>query len=195
MQRATQAVNVCSRIDRVAVERLLRREIVRRAEHFLVMRYGQRILVLNIEEPGQAHVQEFDRAVGVNQQVRRLDVAVNESRSMSMLQPLGRLPDVLDRVSEIGGATADDQLLQALAVDVFHHQKMDLGVSVQSTIDVVRSHDIRMIDRSHRLSLTMKPRQVRRVVDSLGRQHLDRTAPLHQHMLGEVHRTHAPFAQ
>ena len=195
MQRATQAVNVCPRIDRVAVERLLRREIVRRAEHFLVMRHGQRILVLNIEEPGQAHVQEFDRAVGVNQQVRRLDVAVNESRSMSMLQPLGRLPDVLDRVSEIGGATADDQLLQALAVDVFHHQKMDLGVSVQSTIDVVRSHDIRMIDRGHRLSLTMKPRQVRRVVDSLGRQHLDRTAPLHQHMLGEVHRTHAPFAQ
>ena len=195
IQRATETVDVGSNIDRMTVERLLRCQIVCRAQHLLIVRDSQRILGLVIEEPSQAHVQQLDRAVGVDQQVGRLDVAMHESRAVCVIQPFRRLPDVFHRIQVVGGATADNQLLQALAVDVLHHQEVNLRVTILSVIDIVRPHDIRVIDRRHRLSLAMKSRQIRRIIDSLGRQHFDRTAPLHQQMFGEIHRTHPALAQ
>ena len=41
----------------------------------------------------------------------------------------------------------------------------------------------------------MKSCEIRRIVDSLARQHFDRAAAFHQHMLGQIHGTHPAFAQ
>ena len=65
---------------RVAVERLLGGEVVGRAQDVLVVLLGEDV-VLVVEEAGQAHVEDLDDAGAVDEDVARLDVAVDQARS------------------------------------------------------------------------------------------------------------------
>ena len=144
-------------IDAVTVERLLGREIVRCAEHFFVVRDRERLLVRPLGEPRQSEVQQLDRPGRVHQQVARLHVAMHEPRSMRMLKPQRRLPHVLGSDFDRQRAVLFDDFLQAATVDVFHHEKVDLGVLLHFEIDVVGPNDIGMIERRDGSSLAIEP--------------------------------------
>ena len=94
VERAAQAVQVGPPIDRMAVERLFGGQIVGRAEHVFVVCDRQRGF-LAVGEFGQSQVQHFDRALGVDQQIGRLDVAVDQAGFVGMFQSVGRLGDVV----------------------------------------------------------------------------------------------------
>ena len=82
---------------RVAVEGLLGGQVVGRAEDVLVVLLGEDV-VLVVEEAGQAHVEDLDDAVAVDEDVARLDVAVDQAgRLVGVLQAEGRLADVVGR--------------------------------------------------------------------------------------------------
>ena len=48
-------------------------------------------------DPRQAQVEDLDRAAGVEHQVRRLDIAMEDAPVVRGLQPAGRLREILDR--------------------------------------------------------------------------------------------------
>ena len=57
----------------------------------------QRLVVLALGE-GEAEVEDLHGAAGVEDQVRRLDVAMDESFLVGVLKAEGRLPDVVHRL-------------------------------------------------------------------------------------------------
>jgi len=54
----------------VAIQRLLRRQVVGRAQHTLVVFLGENVFFIE-EESSQAHVQDFDNAGAIDQNVCR----------------------------------------------------------------------------------------------------------------------------
>src|SRR5262249_7430887 len=98
---------------RVAVQRLVGGQGCSRAEHGFVDLVGQ-VVFLVVEEARQAHVEDLDDAVAIDQDVARLDVAVDEpGRVVGVLQAEGRLADVMGGAQHVHRAGALDDLLQA----------------------------------------------------------------------------------
>ena len=63
-------------------------------------------------QPGQAHVQNLDHAAGRQQQVVRLDVAVDQAALAGVLQAQRRLPAVVARLVHGQRAVLLDELGQ-----------------------------------------------------------------------------------
>ena len=181
----------------MTVERLLGRKIVGRAQHFLIMSHCQRSFVAarHFREPGQSEVEHFHNAVLVQQQVARLDVPVDQPILMSMIEPESGLPTELSGILKAEWPVLSDDFLKVLAFDVLHDQKMNFLILLHLHVDVVGADDVRVIERRHGLGLAMKSRQVRRVVDLLDWQNLDRTGTPHERVFGEVNGAHAAFAE
>ena len=68
-----------------------------------------------------------------------------------------------------------------------------MGVAL--VVHVVGPHDIAVVERGGRLGLAVKAGEIRRVCHAILRQHLDRHATLHEHVLGQEHAAHAAGAQ
>ena len=62
-------------------------------------------------------------------------------------------------------------------------------------VDVVRPHDVGVVELGGGAGFDAEPLQVGRVLDAIGRQHLDGHLALHERVLGEVHLAHAALAQ
>ena len=120
---------------------------------------------------------------------------MHHSRFVSMVQSKSRLSDVFGRIEKAAGAVFLHQLLQAVALDILHDEEVDLVLAVGLMIDIVGPDDVGMIERRDGLGFTMEASEVRRVMDTLGGQYLQRTATTHQRVLGQINRTHAPFAE
>ena len=195
IHRTTETVDVRPGIHLVAVESLFGCQVVGGAQHLFVMPQRDRVLVGLFKEPRQAQVENLDDPLEVHQQVGRLDVAMDQPGLVSVGEPVSRLADVVGGVTVAAGPIVHDQVLQAVPLDILHHQEVDLGRPVHFAINIVGPDDVRVVQRRHRLGFAMESFQVTRVVDLLVRQHLDRTPPPHQHVFGQVHRTHPAFAQ
>ena len=193
VERAAERVDVGPDVHHVA-DGLLRGEVVGRAEDALVVvLLGDAVLLL-VEEPGQAHVEDLDDAGAVEQQVARLDVAVNHAEFVGVLHADRRLGDVVrgpDRVERLLlQHVAGDDLLEARPVHVLHDEEVQLLVLV----DVVGADDVRVVEGGDGPGLAVEPVQVRRVVELLDRQHLERDEPLHERVFAQVDRAHAAGA-
>ena len=85
-----EAVDVAAGVDRVRLAAgLLGRHVGRRAEHLAVGRH-RRVVGVAL---GQAEVHEVRLAVGVEQDVRRLDVAVDDAERVRAAERVGDLGD------------------------------------------------------------------------------------------------------
>ena len=88
MQRAAQAVNVGPVIDRRRIDRLLGRHIVgganRSAGHRDIRASGRSVSA--VIEPGQPQIGHFHHSAFVEQQIVRLDVAMNDPLRMGIGQ-------------------------------------------------------------------------------------------------------------
>ena len=99
--------------DRAAA-RLLGREVLARPEH----RAGLGHAVLDVERARDAEVRDLDLALLAEQDVLRLDVAVDEAVVVREGQPVRDVERELERAPQRQRPGADDQILQVLAVDV-----------------------------------------------------------------------------
>ena len=87
----------------VTVVALLRGQVVGRAEGVERPVSGS---ASSREQSGQAEVEHLDRAVPVEEQVGRLDVAMDPAGLVGVLQTAGRLGDVVGRRRRIDRARA-----------------------------------------------------------------------------------------
>ena len=141
--------------------------------------------------PGDAEVRHLDDALGVDDDVVRLDVAVDDAVAVRVAQRREDLARVRDRDRNRAEAARADQLLQRASLDVLHD-------------DVVRAVVLAAVEDRDDVRVR-EPRRVRRlapealdelVVVRVARvQHLDRDPSAELLVLGQVHVGHAAAAE
>ena len=128
-------------------------QIIGRSQHgILAVKSLGEIVLAGIENSCQSQIENLNRTGAIDEQIARLDVAVHESGFVGVLQSQGGLANVIRGSSRIELAVFGDDILQALAFHVFHHQEMRFPV----LIDVVSADDVRMIEFASVLRLCDK---------------------------------------
>ncbi len=186
VERRAQPVDVRSDVDRVTVRDLLRGDVIGRAEHDLVVVLDSELVGVVVQEPGQTHVQEARHALAIDEDVPRLDVAVNELVAEGVFETVGDLPDVADRAAEVHRAELLHHVEQVRPVHVVH----DDEVQVPVLVDVVRANDVRVIQPAGGAGLAVEPAERGRLFRLRRRQHLHRDAALHEHVFAQEHLPH-----
>ena len=130
-------------------------------------------------------------ALLIQKDVRRFDVAVDDSLLPGRFQPLDRLQDDIERLVGRQGALALKPFPEALALDVLHD---DVGAVVALAV-VVDVHDVRMGDRGHRLRLAQEQLAGASVALAQVRDDLDGYPTPQDLVFGEIDGTHAALAQ
>ena len=190
IKRAAQAVNVGPDIDAV-IDGLLWGQVIRGADDVAFLKLLDEAAAVIVEEASQAHVENLDDPLAIEQQIARLDIAMDQPGLVRMIEPKSRLANVTDRPGHGHGAVSFDEFVQIAAVDEFENEEVQLVFAV----DVVSADDVGMIEPGDGPGLTVKTGQ-RRGVFRLGqRQHLERDAPAHQHVLAQKHLAHAAGAE
>ena len=117
-QHAADGVEVRARVD-LAARRLLGRHVLGRAEDGAgaPARVGLRLAVgLREAEIEHLHAERVGE-----EQVRRLDVAVDEVRPVRDLERGERLVDDAERLAVVGALLAREEALERLALEQLHH--------------------------------------------------------------------------
>ncbi len=166
----------------MAVERLLRREIVGRAQDVLV-EFASEDVVVVVEKAGQPHVEDLDAAVARHQDVARLDVAMHQARALGVVEADRRLANVMAGTQDAQRPALLDDVLQAGAVDVLH----DKEVQVLILVDVVGVDDVGMVDGGDGAGLAIEAAEGGLVLRLGGRQDLDCPHAAHQLVFAQEH--------
>ena len=143
----------------------------------------------SIDAPGQAQVGDLGVAVGRDEQVARLHVAVDQTLAMGVVQSFGRLRDDRRRDRRRERSIAADQLAEVGA----GHILGDEVVGVALVVGVRRADQVRMIELGLGANLALEGG------DRLGRaailrQHLQRFDAAEHFVLGLEHVAHAALA-
>jgi RNA polymerase sigma-70 factor (ECF subfamily) len=172
-ERERERVLIAARIDRAAL-RLLRRHVRRRADdgigvrqHRVHARGARRRCALHLRcaEPArEPEVGDLRDAVGADEHVRRLEVAVHEAGAMRGREPGAGLAEHReDLVSR--ARTLDDPRVERLPRDVLHRQEHAIAVLA----DVEDLDDVRMRQLRHRLRFAPHP-QFERLARLVGKR-------------------------
>ena len=114
----------------------LRRHVVRRAEQLPVLRQVGGI------EPGDAEVGDLHPPFGIDDEVRRFDVAVDHPLAVGVIEPLGNLLDDVDDALERHRLALLQELLEVRPLHVLHGDEGDPLLARFD--DVVDGDDVRM---------------------------------------------------
>ena len=129
-----------------------------------------------VERPGDAEVGDLHLAVAGDEDVRRLDVAVDDAARV------GRGERERDRDGRVDGPIGTDASLvaedvgEAAPVDVLHDDVVGAG----RLAPVVDADDVRVVEVGGRLRLAAEALDERRVVRELGEEHLERDRAVEQ---------------
>ncbi len=140
-------------------------------------------------------VENLDEAGAFEQQVRRFDIAVNETPSRARAEV--RYVYVASRScrpSRLPTAVFGHQRLQAKAFHVFHHEEQNFPVLAQ----VVNADDVRVVQNPRRLAAS--PERNARVrlpsfSNACGLNTFSAIESPHLRMFGEKHLTHSALAE
>jgi len=183
VQDGAEAVNVAGRPDqRFLARRLLRGHVAGRAQH----RAGGRQLGIGRKDLGQPEIGEKGLAVGVDQDVRGLQVAVHHAVPVQVLhgpRDRGQQAHALLQLQ----APATQPIGQAGALDVFHGEVV-LAVDLAHVVDL---HDVRMAQTGGGAGLLLEPLHVLGAGEVAGEDHLDGHGPLEALLPGLVDHAHA----
>jgi hypothetical protein len=127
--------------------------------------------------PGDAEVGHLHGAVGSDQQVGRLDVAVHDPGGVRGGQPGGDLTQQVQRPLRRQPALARQHRRQRLAVHQLHDQvdqPVAAGGDGLSLAVVVQDGDVRVGQPGRQAGLGAEPGQEDRVAGELALEHLDR---------------------
>ncbi len=189
VQRAAQGVDVGAVIEVRGFQGLLGGHVIDRPEaRFARCRPAGFVAAA---QAGQAKVENLDHPSVVHQQVRGLDVAVDEVSGVGMGQSLRSLADVAGRLVEAHRTVEFHDALQVLAVDEFH----DDEIAVHFIVDAIGLHDIGMIERGDRAGLGEEATERDPIFGDRAGDDLEGHAAIHGHVLGEEDGAHAAFAQ
>ena len=125
-----------------------------------------------------------------NEDVRRLDVAVNDAGRVRRVQAIGDL-DRQGKQSLCFNRLTRDHMLQRHALQEFHGDER----SATLLADVVNRADVRMIQRRCGLGFTPEAFQRLRVVSNIFGQEFKRYKTVEARVLGLVNHTHPAASQ
>lgn len=137
-------------------------------------------------DQGQPHVENLDRTLPVQQQIGRLDVAVDDALGVGVGKATGGLNDHPQRLVDRQRSMLDDDVGQVSTVNVFHHQVVDAVLLVS----IVGGDDIGMVESGSSLHLLVEPLDGVFGIDCLGRKNLQSNHPLHPSVQGLVDLAH-----
>ena len=110
------------------------------------------ILARRIERLRQPEIEHLDRAVVLNLDVGRLQVAVDDTRLMRRFQCLGNLFGDWECLIEWDG-TLGNAVSERRPFNEFEHQ----GARVVTLLDAVNGSDVGMVQRGKNLGLALEP--------------------------------------
>ena len=123
----------------------------------------------------------------IEQEVRWLDIAMDKCRFECMLQSCGGLAGVVDGASDAQRSPRLHEVLEAHAVDEFHHEKMGAAIAV----DVVCANNVHVVEPRDGLSFANKTLKSSGRLVFLGRQDFEGNAAYHVAMFTKEHRAHS----
>ena len=172
---------------------MLGRRVLQRAQEPTAPAAPHARLAENLRQP---EVGERQRTVAVDQQVGRLDVAVQDAPAVGMAERLGDAdepPRGLQRRVERPAALPGigDVTVEADAVDLLHREVEQPG----GFAEVVDRHDVLMVERRCRARFDAEPAAHRRIGIERRRQHLEGDLALQALLERTVDRAHATAPQ
>ena len=138
----------------------------------------------------QSEVENLGVPAPRDENVRRLDVAMNDALAVRRIQRVGHFGSEIEQQLVLH-RTPGDAMLQRYAVEEFHHHE-DAAVFFA---DVVNSADIGMIQRRCRTRLAAEALQCSRIARYVVGQELERDKASQARVLGLVDDTHAAAAK
>ena len=185
VEQAAERIDVRARVHAIAAD-LLGRDVVERADPVAGLgRPGRGERVLGEPEVGQIHV-----LLGAEQDVRGLDVAVDEPRRVRGVECRADLGDKPRGARRREPALAPHEAADVVPGDVAHR---DVREAVLLTGVVDRDH-VRVIDRGGDLGLAQEPRAHGLLVQQPGRDHLQRDRAIERELRGPIDHAHAATA-
>jgi hypothetical protein len=179
----TQCIQIGATVDRLG-PRLLRTHVVRCSDRGA----GHRGTRLSIHRLGDAEVRQHGGAVGLEQDVAGLDVAMHEALGVGEIEPAR---DVAGDVERLGDRQSGlDTLAQRATGNELRGEVVHRAVRA----DVEHRHQVRMTE------LGRDPAFLEEAVGELGvrgqrrRHHLERDFAIERFLHGEEHRRHAAFS-
>ncbi len=139
---------------------------------------------------GEAEVEHAHAAARGDEDVGRLDVAVDDSRAMRCLQRIGNLDGQLEQRVQRQRSRADP-LLQRRPLEILHHDERPPVLLA----DVVDRADIRVIQRGGRPRFAREPGQRCWILRELRRDELERHRAVQPRVFGLVDDAHAAAGQ
>ena len=165
VQHEAERVEVGATVEAAAAD-LLGRQVLGRAHHDVV---AGEVVVAGLETLGDAEVGEQHPAVGGDQDVARLDVAVHEPGAVRGVERGGDARADVDRELGAEPLLRVEQLAQALAVDELHHD----GLAALVLEHVVDGDDVRVAQPGDGDGLATEPLGDDRVGGEVGLEPLD----------------------
>ena len=152
------------------------------------LRVRRSVRVGRLLQLGQTKVRQFRVAIFRNQDIRRLDIAVQDSGRVRGRQPVGYAGQHLHRLAPRMFLLFGPGM-KCPAVHEFGYQVLP-ALEITGVVD---SQNVRMVERGGHLCLTLKA-VTGRGVGQLRRQELDRHRPVELGIDGAKHFTHAAGA-
>ena len=192
IQHATGGIQIGAHVDAFAA-RLLWRQILRGADHALGLRHRGRGVV---KRTGDAEVHDLDHALLGNHDVSRLDVSVNHTHAMRILECVQYADHHLLGVTLAQGAVHLENIAQSLPLDILHDQIWQMfDLAALSGHDllsrIVDVHDVRVVHLRHGVSFTAETLKEDGVVGKIGAHDLDCHSTPETCVMGHVDLGHA----
>ena len=183
VQHERERVEVGAAVEAATAD-LLGRQVLGRAHHHVVAR---EVVVAGGETLGDAEVGEQHAAVGRDEDVAGLHVAVDEAGAVRLVERAGDGGADVD--GELGAEPllGVEQLAQALAVDELHHD----GLAAVVHEHVVDGDDVRVAEAGDRDRLAPEALGDHRVGGEVGAQPLDRDLAVEVDVGRDPHLGHA----
>ncbi len=197
VERGPEAIQVRTSVGPARVFGLLRGNVLRRPEeHARFRQPGVRRVSGRQERPRDAEVEELHPcrlpARGRDDHyVRRLHIAVDEAAIVNVLQPVGRLPDVLNGLRPRQRAAFADEPYEVVPRDVLQYEVRERRVQP----GVIQADDVRVVQSGGSPGLALEPLPHVWVSEGRGGNHLQRHDAIQGRLAGAVDDAHAPLAQ
>ena len=179
-----ETVDVGRRAEPAPAQGLLGGHVGRRAHDHARPRQA----VVLLDAPGQAKIGDVGLSVAVNQDVARLEVAVQNAALMGVMD---RPSHGSQHLSRARGLHAGRRAAEAPALDQFHGEVV-LAVLLA---DLVDGHDVGVIERCGGLGFALEALNVGRGGELSGENHLDGDQAIEAQLQGLVHHSHAAARQ
>ena len=187
VQHEAQRVEVGPAVEREA-EDLLGRQVLRRAHHHVL---GREVLVAALHGLGDAEVRQLHAALGGDEDVARLDVAVDETGLVGVVERGGHRSPDHERLVDAQPPGLVQEVAQRAPGDQLHdHRSPAVGLD-----GVVDADDVRVVQPGGGDGLPPEALDHDRVVGQGCLEQLDRDLAIERRVGGHPHLAHAAVSQ